>query len=67
MSERKFAQKRPGADPEGFGKDISGLSRSDFDGHTEFKKLSYRERLEWLSQTVRFSFKYSKTKKTDLE
>ena len=27
-----------------------------FDGHTEFEKLSYQERLRWLSHTVHFVY-----------
>ncbi len=50
-----------------FSKDIEALSKSDFDGHTEFRNLSYRERLMWLSQAVQFSVKYSKTKETTEE
>jgi len=46
-----------------FSKNIQGLSKSDFDGHTEFRNLSHSERLMWLSQAVQFSTKYSKTKK----
>jgi len=52
------------SEPDEFGKRLSDLSSSDFDGHTEFKNMSYTERLKWLSQAVLFSVKYSKTKKT---
>ncbi len=42
---------------------LNNLSKSDFDGHTEFRNLSYEERLMWLSRAVQFSNKYSKSRK----
>lgn len=48
-----------------FDEQLKKLSETDFDGHTEFRKLSYEEKLLWLSQSVQFFNKYSiKTKNT---
>ena len=33
---------------------ISKCSKTDFDGHTEFKKLTAKEKILWLSNTVYF-------------
>ena len=33
---------------------VSKCSETDFDGHTEFEKLSAREKILWLSNTVYF-------------
>lgn len=33
---------------------LSSCSTEDFDGHTDFHKLSARHKLIWLSSTVRF-------------
>jgi len=33
---------------------ISKCSEKDFDGHTEFQKLSAKEKILWLSNTVYF-------------
>jgi hypothetical protein len=33
---------------------ISGCPRTDFDGHTEFNRLSPRDKILWLSNTVYF-------------
>ena len=40
----------------------------DFDGHTDFQKLSAEEKLLWLSQVAQFSseFKGSAKKKSEL-
>lgn len=37
--------------------ELKGLSEKDFDGHTEFEKLSAGKRLEWLSQMAKFLWK----------
>ncbi len=62
MDKKKYINKSV-SDPDEFGKEMKSLSESDFDGHTEFSNLSFKERLMWLSQAVQFSFKYKKTKK----
>jgi len=33
---------------------ISKCSKTDFDGHTEFQKLTAKEKILWLSNTVYF-------------
>jgi hypothetical protein len=33
---------------------ISKCSKTDFDGHTEFQKLTTKEKILWLSNTVYF-------------
>ncbi len=30
----------------------------DFDGHTDFRKLTYEQRLEWLAQAAQFVREY---------
>ena len=46
-----------------FRKALEKTTSTDFDGHTEFYKLTAREKLEWLSQLI--YFKHMKSKKTD--
>jgi len=41
---------------------LHNIPSSDFDGHTEFKNLSPKQRLEWLSHAVQFAYKYSKNR-----
>lgn len=36
----------------------SNLKESDFDGHTEFYKLSKLQRLEWLGELLNFVFEF---------
>ena len=36
---------------------IAECSKEDFDGHTEFQRLSPKERLQWLSNTAYFVYK----------
>lgn len=47
------------------------LSPSDFDGHTEFDRLTAEQRLMWLSQAAQFYVMYGgladKTNSSDLE
>ncbi len=43
---------------------LKKLDRKNFDGHTEFRKHSYGQRLMSLSQAVIFPQKYSKTKES---
>jgi hypothetical protein len=33
-----------------FRKSLESFSKKDFDGHSDFQKLSVREKLEWLSE-----------------
>lgn len=43
---------------------FSNLSEKDFDGHTEFKSLTPKKRLQWLSQMSQFLWKV-KSQKAD--
>ncbi len=63
MVEKLTDRKSVKADTDKFESQFNKLSKIDFDGHTEFRKLSYKERLMWLSQAVQFSNKHSKTRK----
>ncbi len=61
---KKSAEKKDAKNqPDHFKNQLKNLSKTDFDGHTEFRNLSYKDRLLWLSRAVRFSKKYSKTVK----
>lgn len=62
MSESAKLNNELDLDSYAFEDQIKNLTKKDFDGHTEFKYLTYKERLLWLSQAVRFSFKFSKKK-----
>jgi hypothetical protein len=35
---------------------IKNLSQEDFDGHTEFNRLTPEQKLAWLSQAVQFYY-----------
>lgn len=37
---------------------LKNLKTEDFDGHSEFHKLTVQQKLEWLSQAVIFYYKY---------
>jgi len=63
MVEKLTDKKSVKSDTDQFDIQFNKLSKIDFDGHTEFRKLSYRERLMWLSQAVQFSNKHSKARK----
>ncbi len=39
---------------------IESLEESDFDGHTDFQKLTAKQKLEWLSQLIVFVRKVKK-------
>lgn len=43
---------------------IKKLKPSDFDGHTEFRKLTPEQRLRWLSEAVDFLYLAKKSKKS---
>ncbi len=36
---------------------LKNLAPADFDGHTEFSRLSVRQKLAWLSEAARFCWK----------
>ncbi len=59
MPEKFVNKKRFKNGTSDFEEQIKKLSKTDFNGHTEFIKLSYEEKLLWLSQAVQFSVKYS--------
>ena len=46
---------------------IGELSSADFDGHTEFDRLNYTERLLWLSQAAQFFWTHSRGAKQKME
>lgn len=48
-------------DLKAFRKSLEKTTEKDFDGHTEFHKLTVREKLEWLSQLI--YFRHIKSKK----
>lgn len=50
---------------EEFRKSLEQFDESDFDGHTDFQKLSAREKLEWLSELIYFTHVASKRRKKD--
>ncbi len=37
---------------------IKNLSEEDFDGHTEFRRLTPEQKLIWLSRAVQFTYRY---------
>ena len=37
-------------------KDFEALTPVDFDGHTEFNKLTLEQRLQWLSEMAQFLY-----------
>lgn len=47
-------------DKSDIGELIDRCSQADFDGHTEFCRLTAREKILWLSSTVYFLFKVSR-------
>lgn len=49
---------------EKFREELSKAQDTDFDGHTDFKKLTAYQKLEWLSQ-LNF-FKYLADKRKDI-
>ena len=44
---------------------LNKLKSSDFNGHTDFKKLTPHQKLEWLSAMVQFYYKYSRSRKKE--
>ncbi|MEX0813781.1 MAG: hypothetical protein WD048_16305 [Chitinophagales bacterium] len=38
--------------------DLSKLRKEDFDGHTDFLKLTPEQRLDWLAAAVQFYYKH---------
>jgi hypothetical protein len=36
---------------------LKSLAPADFDGHTEFSRLSVKQKLAWLSEAARFCWK----------
>ena len=59
MSEYSSIKLKLKKDIKRFDSQLKNLTEKDFDGHTEFKNLSYKEKLIWLSQAVQFYYKYS--------
>lgn len=59
MAEKLTDEKNAKKNMDKFGSQLDDFSKTDFDGHTEFKSLSYEEKLLWLSRAVQFSSKYS--------
>jgi len=53
------SQKNPENKTE-FELDLSKLKPEDFDGHTDFDKLTPDQKLEWLSSAVQFYYEYGK-------
>lgn len=41
---------------EEFRKSLENIDQKDFDGHTDFEKLSVREKLLWLSELNYFNY-----------
>ncbi len=47
---------------EDFNEIIKSIPAEQFDGHTDFDKLTHKQRLDWLAAAVQFWFKYGKPK-----
>lgn len=45
-----------------FRKSLDAVDEKAFDGHTDFYKLTAREKLEWLSELIYFKYLASKRK-----
>jgi len=48
-----------------FVKTVQGLTPEDFDGHTDFMKLTPDDKLIWLSNAARFFFQQHSTGKLE--
>jgi len=46
---------------------VQGLPDDLFDGHTEFSALKPEQKLQWLSQCVRFAWEIRKAKSPSLK
>lgn len=42
---------------------LAGAAPSDFDGHTDFRRLTPEQRLEWLSQVVQFTWMVKRSRR----
>lgn len=48
---------------EEFRKSLEGLTSKDFDGHTDFQKLTPKQKLIWLSELIEFKHLADKANK----
>lgn len=46
-----------------FRKSLESTTQKDFDGHSEFSKLTPRQKLQWLSELMYFKYLASKKSK----
>ena len=62
MKKNKSKNKNKKNDLENFRKILKQTSTSDFDGHSNFQKLTVKEKLIWLSELNYFKFIVKKKK-----
>jgi hypothetical protein len=51
---------------EEFHRALAQCTREDFDGHTEFHRLTPEQRLEWLSQAATFVYEFKGKANSDI-
>lgn len=50
---------------EEFRKSLENMTSHDFDGHTDFQKLTPKQKLEWLSELIVFKHLADQVKKEE--
>jgi hypothetical protein len=53
------------SDSDAFSQSLKHLSCEEFDGHTEFFRLSPEDKLKWLSEIARFFYDHHSKRITD--